>query len=128
MERASRFGSKPTLYPSPTGNDVSVEIIMDGTGPLIGGDAKLSIILKNKSSSQRTASLLYEVMVMYYTGVLKTTLKKDRVPLTLKPQESEWSFTVPPETFFWVLCPKMSELVAAFLKNHLIMRPTSSWC
>uniref|UniRef100_A0A672T7Z5 Protein-glutamine gamma-glutamyltransferase K n=1 Tax=Sinocyclocheilus grahami TaxID=75366 RepID=A0A672T7Z5_SINGR len=89
VERASRFGSKPTLYPSPTGNDVSVEIVMDGTGPCIGGDAKLSIILKNKSSNQRTASLLYEVMVMYYTGVLKSTVKKDRIPVTLKPQETK---------------------------------------
>uniref|UniRef100_A0A8C2DJ03 Protein-glutamine gamma-glutamyltransferase K n=1 Tax=Cyprinus carpio TaxID=7962 RepID=A0A8C2DJ03_CYPCA len=89
VERASRFGTKPTLYPSPTSNDVSVEILMDGAGPLIGGDAKLSIVLKNKSSSQRTASLLYEVMVMYYTGVLKTTVKKDKIPLTLRPQETK---------------------------------------
>ncbi|XP_016102347.1 protein-glutamine gamma-glutamyltransferase K-like [Sinocyclocheilus grahami] len=105
VERASRFGSKPTLYPSPTGNDVSVEIVMDGTGPRIGGDAKLSIVLKNKSSSQRTASLLYEVMVMYYTGVLKTTVKKDKIPLTLKPQETK---TIP-----WTLQYKeyMSHLV-----------------
>uniref|UniRef100_A0A8C1YYE0 Protein-glutamine gamma-glutamyltransferase K n=1 Tax=Cyprinus carpio TaxID=7962 RepID=A0A8C1YYE0_CYPCA len=89
VERASRFGTKPTLYPSPTSNDVSVEILMGGAGPLIGGDAKLSIVLKNKSSSQRTASLLYEVMVMYYTGVLKTTVKKDKIPLTLRPQETK---------------------------------------
>ncbi len=94
METASRFGSKPTLYPSPTDNDVSIEIVMDGTGPRIGGDAKLSIILKNTSSKQRTASLLYEVMVMYYTGVLKDTVKKDRIPIDLKPQESEWSLTI----------------------------------
>lgn len=94
METASRFGSKPTLYPSPTENDVSIEIVMDGTGPRIGGDAKLSIVLKNTSSKQRTASLLYEVMVMYYTGVLKDTVKKDRIPIDLKPQESEWSLTI----------------------------------
>ncbi len=94
METASRFGSKPTLYPLPTDNDVSIEIVMDGTGPRIGGDAKLSIVLKNTSSKQRTASLLYEVMVMYYTGVLKDTVKKDRIPIDLKPQESEWSLTI----------------------------------
>ncbi len=58
----------------------------------------------------------------------KTTVKKGRIPLTLKPEESEWTFTVPPETFFWLLCPKMSELVAAFLKNYLMMRPACSWC
>uniref|UniRef100_A0A8C1K6Y3 Protein-glutamine gamma-glutamyltransferase K n=1 Tax=Cyprinus carpio TaxID=7962 RepID=A0A8C1K6Y3_CYPCA len=105
VERASRFGSKPTLYPSPTGNDVSVEIVMDGAGPRVGGDAKLSIILKNKSSNQRTASLLYEVMVMYYTGVLKATVKKDRIPVTLKPQETK---TIP-----WTLLYKE-------YMNHLV--------
>uniref|UniRef100_A0A673ITC0 Protein-glutamine gamma-glutamyltransferase K n=1 Tax=Sinocyclocheilus rhinocerous TaxID=307959 RepID=A0A673ITC0_9TELE len=89
VETASRFGSKPTLYPSPTVNDVSIEIVMDGAGPRIGGDAKLSIVLKNTSSKQRTASLLYEVMVMYYTGVLKDTVKKDRIPIDLKPQETK---------------------------------------
>lgn len=89
METASRFGSRPTLYPSPTDNDVSVEIVIDGAGPHIGEDAKLSIVLKNKSSKQRTASLLYEVLVMYYTGVLKTTVKKDQISVNLKPQESQ---------------------------------------
>ncbi len=91
---ASCFVSKPALYPSPTDIIVSVEMVMDGTGPHIGGDAKLSIVLKNTSSKQRTASLLYEVMVMYYTGVLKDTVKKDRIPIDLKPQESEWSLTI----------------------------------
>ncbi|KAF4096269.1 protein-glutamine gamma-glutamyltransferase K-like [Onychostoma macrolepis] len=89
VETASRFGSKPTLYPSPTDNDVSIEIVMDGTGPRIGEDAKLSIVLKNTSSKQRTASLLYEVMIMYYTGVLKATVKKDQIPIDLKPQETK---------------------------------------
>ncbi|KAF4096268.1 hypothetical protein G5714_022237 [Onychostoma macrolepis] len=84
---ASCFGSKLALYPSPTDIIMSIEIVMDGAGPRIGGDAKLSIVLKNTSSKQRTASLLYEVMVMYYTGVLKDTVKKDRIPIDLKPQE-----------------------------------------
>ncbi|KAF4096342.1 hypothetical protein G5714_022311 [Onychostoma macrolepis] len=88
VERASRR-LQTDFVSVPTGNDVSVEIVMDGAGPRIGEDAKLSIVLKNKSSSQRTASLLYEVMVMYYTGVLKNTVKKDQIPLTLKPQETK---------------------------------------
>lgn len=89
MGTASRFGSKPTSYPSPTDNDVSIDIVMDGTGPRIGEDAKLFIVLKNTSSKQRTGSLLYEVMVMYYTGVLKDTVKKDRIPIDLKPRETK---------------------------------------
>lgn len=72
---------------------------MDGSGPRIGEDAKLSIILKNKSSQQRTASLLYEVLVMYYTGVMKTTVKKDRIAVDLKPLESQWSLIVKPLKF-----------------------------
>ncbi len=62
---------------------------------------------------------------MYYTGVLKATLKKDRIPLNLKRQKSEWSLTIKQShqrLFFWLLWPKMSELVAAFVKNHLVMR------
>ncbi|KAK7132827.1 hypothetical protein R3I93_019158 [Phoxinus phoxinus] len=105
VERASRFGSKPTLYPSATDNDVSIEIVMEGAGPRIGGDAKLSIVLKNKSSKQRTASMLYEVLVMYYTGVLKTTVKKDRINVDLKPLETK---TIP-----WTLLYKE-------YMNHLV--------
>ncbi len=62
---------------------------MDGAGPHIGEDAKLSIGLKNKSLKQCMASL-----VIYYTGVLKTIVKKDRIPVNLKLQESEWSLTI----------------------------------
>ncbi|XP_077074092.1 protein-glutamine gamma-glutamyltransferase K isoform X1 [Siphateles boraxobius] len=105
VETASRFGSKPILYPSSTENDVSIVIVMDGEGPRIGGDAKLSIVLKNKSSKQRTASLLYEALVMYYTGVLKTTVKKDQIPVDLKPLETK---TIP-----WTLLYKE-------YMNHLV--------
>ncbi|XP_073678916.1 transglutaminase 1 like 4 [Garra rufa] len=96
VETASRFGSKPTLYPEPTEKDVSIEIVMNKQGPRIGDDANLSIVLTNKSSKQRTASLLYEVMVMYYTGVLKDTVKKERIPVDLKPEETKtipWTLT-----------------------------------
>ncbi|RXN11983.1 glutamine gamma-glutamyltransferase [Labeo rohita] len=55
---ASLFGSKPNFYPSPTNNNASFEIIMDGAGPRIVEDVKLSIILKNKS-------LLYEYGLLY---------------------------------------------------------------
>ncbi|XP_051956095.1 protein-glutamine gamma-glutamyltransferase K-like isoform X2 [Xyrauchen texanus] len=87
VETASRYGSKPMVYPSPTANDVTIEIVMEGAGPLIGGDAKLSITLRNNSSVQRTATLLCEVAVMYYTGVLNSTVKKEQIPVVLKPQE-----------------------------------------
>lgn len=81
--------------------------------------------MKNKRSKQHTAGLLYEVMVMYYT-VLQATFKKDWIPLNLKWQKSEWSLTIKQShqrLCFCVLCLKISELVAAFVKNHLVMRP-----
>ncbi|XP_056588343.1 transglutaminase 1 like 4 [Triplophysa dalaica] len=87
VEAASRCGSKPMMYPLSSANDVAVEIIMEGAGPRMGGDAKLSLIVKNRSSVQRSTKLLCEVLVMYYTGVLKASLKKERVPVILKPQE-----------------------------------------
>lgn len=62
---------------------------MSGAGPRIGEDVQLSIVLKNSSSAQRSASLLYEALVMYYTGVLKQSLKKDRITLELQPRETK---------------------------------------
>lgn len=89
VEMASRYGSKPLVYPFPSANDVTIEMGMEGAGPRMGSDARLSVILKNRSSVQRSTTLLCEVKVMYYTGVLKASLKKERVPVTLKPQEGE---------------------------------------
>ncbi|XP_065125186.1 transglutaminase 1 like 4 [Paramisgurnus dabryanus] len=105
VETASRFGSKPMVYPLPSASDVTVEINMEGAGPRVGSDAKLTLILKNKSSVQRTTTLLCEVLVIYYTGVMKTSLKKERVSVVLKPQEVK---SIP-----WIVqyCEYMNQLV-----------------
>ncbi|XP_057176152.1 transglutaminase 1 like 4 [Triplophysa rosa] len=58
VETASRYGSKPMMYPFPSAKDVTVEIIMEGAGPRMGGDAKLSLVLQNRSSVQRNTTLL----------------------------------------------------------------------
>lgn len=102
VETASHYGSKPTVYPSPTANDVTIEIVMEGAGPSIGGDAKLSIVLKNQSAVQRTTTLFCEVAVMYYTGVLKATVKKEQIPVVLKPQEGE-------ELKSWSIKPRLQK-------------------
>uniref|UniRef100_A0A8D0CN88 Protein-glutamine gamma-glutamyltransferase K n=1 Tax=Scleropages formosus TaxID=113540 RepID=A0A8D0CN88_SCLFO len=83
VEIACRYGSKPEVYATPTAEDVSLEVIMDGEGPCMGGDAELSITLQNKSAEPRTATLHSQVTVMYYTGVLKATIKKDSIPVKL---------------------------------------------
>ncbi|XP_051557640.1 protein-glutamine gamma-glutamyltransferase K-like [Myxocyprinus asiaticus] len=93
VETACRYGSKPDMYSSPIAEDVHVEVKMDGEGPRMGGDAKLKIVVKNLSSQPRRTTLNSQVAVMYYTGVLKDTVKKDKLPVELMPNEEkiiEW--------------------------------------
>lgn len=94
METASRYGSKPNVYSSPMAEDVSVEVKMDGEGPRMGADAQLSILVKNLSSQPRRTTLHSQVAVMYYTGVLKGTIKKEQMPVELLPNEGRLSTTV----------------------------------
>uniref|UniRef100_A0A8C2AB47 Protein-glutamine gamma-glutamyltransferase K n=1 Tax=Cyprinus carpio TaxID=7962 RepID=A0A8C2AB47_CYPCA len=77
VETACRYGSKPDIYSSPIAEDVRVEVRMEGEGPRMGGDAQLKIVVKNNSSQPRRTTLHSQVAVMYYTGVLKDTVKKD---------------------------------------------------
>ncbi|XP_019936245.1 protein-glutamine gamma-glutamyltransferase K-like [Paralichthys olivaceus] len=94
VETACRYGSKAAAYSSPTAEDVSVEVTMDGEGPEMGGDAELNITLRNSSSEQRTIILHSQVAVMYYTGVHKATIRKDVADIDVLPNEEnvlEWS-------------------------------------
>uniref|UniRef100_A0A673III6 Protein-glutamine gamma-glutamyltransferase K n=1 Tax=Sinocyclocheilus rhinocerous TaxID=307959 RepID=A0A673III6_9TELE len=93
VETACRYGSKPDVYSSPIAEDVRVEVMMEGEGPRMGGDAQLKIVVKNTSSQPRRTTLHSQVAVMYYTGVLKDTVKKDTLNVELNPQEEkiiEW--------------------------------------
>lgn len=89
VETACRYGTKPDVYSSPTAEDVQVEVRMEGEGPCMGGDAHLKIVVKNLSSQPRRANLHSQVAVMYYTGVLKDTVKKDKLPVALMPNEEK---------------------------------------
>ncbi|CAB1415190.1 unnamed protein product [Pleuronectes platessa] len=94
VETACRYGSKALAYSSPTAEDVSVEVTMDGEGPKMGGDAELTITLRNSSSEQRRIILHGQVAVMYYTGVHKATIRKDVTEVYMLPNEVnvlEWS-------------------------------------
>ncbi|XP_071762552.2 protein-glutamine gamma-glutamyltransferase K [Centroberyx gerrardi] len=95
VETASRYGSKPDVYSTPMAEDVSVEVKMAGEGPRMGADAQLSIVVKNLSSHPRRTTLHSQVAVMYYTGVLKGTVKKDQMSVELMPNEVK--------TIDWVL-------------------------
>uniref|UniRef100_A0A8C6L417 Protein-glutamine gamma-glutamyltransferase K n=1 Tax=Nothobranchius furzeri TaxID=105023 RepID=A0A8C6L417_NOTFU len=95
VETASRYGSKPDVYSAPAAEDVQVEVKIDGEGPRMGSDAKLSIVMKNLSSKARRATLHSQVAVMHYTGVLKNAIKKDQIPVELLPNEEK--------TIEWVL-------------------------
>ncbi len=91
VETASRYGSKPNVYSTAMAEDVSVEVKMEGEGPRMGADAQLSILVKNQSSEPRRATLHSQVAVMYYTGVLKGTIKKEEMPVELQPNEGWFS-------------------------------------
>lgn len=93
VETASRYGSKPDMYSTPKAEDVCIEVKMKGEGPRMGTDAQLSIIVKNMSSQPRRTMLHSQVAVMYYTGVLKGTIKKEQMTVELQPNEEkiiEW--------------------------------------
>ncbi|XP_056271084.1 protein-glutamine gamma-glutamyltransferase K-like isoform X2 [Pseudoliparis swirei] len=87
VETASRYGSKAEAYTSPTAEDVSVVVTMDGEGPKMGGDAGLTVTLRNGSSERRRLVLHSQVAVMYYTGVHKATVRKDETEVDLMPNE-----------------------------------------
>ncbi|XP_006790597.1 protein-glutamine gamma-glutamyltransferase K-like [Neolamprologus brichardi] len=94
VETACSFGSKAKAYSSPTAQDVSLEVTLDGDGPKMGKDAELMIKLKNSSSQQRSVSLHSQVSVMYYTGVHKATVRTDTTDIEVLPNEEkilEWA-------------------------------------
>ncbi|XP_070764611.1 protein-glutamine gamma-glutamyltransferase K-like [Enoplosus armatus] len=94
VETACSYGSKAEAFSSPTAEDVSVEVTMEGEGPKMGGDAELTIMLRNSSSEQRKVVLHSQVAVMYYTGVHKDTFRKDRTDVDMLPNEEkilEWT-------------------------------------
>ncbi|KAJ3599729.1 hypothetical protein NHX12_033685 [Muraenolepis orangiensis] len=96
VETASRYGSKPEAYLAPTVEDVSVRVAMDGEGPRMGGDADLTITFTNASSEPRTVVLHSQVAVMYYTGVHKATVQRDRTEVDLLPAgvtDVEWTLS-----------------------------------
>ncbi|KAG7323416.1 hypothetical protein KOW79_013118 [Hemibagrus wyckioides] len=95
VETATRYGSKPNIYPASVAKDVTLEVTMEGEGPRMGEDAKLYINLKNDSSSMRNTILHGQVAVMYYTGVQKAMVKKDDTAVELKPNEVQ--------TLEWIL-------------------------
>uniref|UniRef100_A0A671UGU3 Protein-glutamine gamma-glutamyltransferase K n=1 Tax=Sparus aurata TaxID=8175 RepID=A0A671UGU3_SPAAU len=94
VETACSYGSKAEAYSSPTAADVTVEVTMDGEGPKMGGDAELTIMLRNSSSEERKIILHSQAAVMYYTGVHKATVRKDETDVDLLPNEEkalEWT-------------------------------------
>ncbi|XP_022534619.2 protein-glutamine gamma-glutamyltransferase K [Astyanax mexicanus] len=89
VETACRYGSKPEAYSSPVAEDVNVEVKVDGDGLSMGGDAVLKFVVKNQSDQLRKTTLNSQVAVMYYTGVLKGTVKAEKLPIELKPNEEK---------------------------------------
>ncbi|MBN3283191.1 TGM1 glutamyltransferase, partial [Polyodon spathula] len=95
VETACRYGTKPDVYSIRQVADVSVEVSTDGAELQMGQDASIRITLRNKSQSARSVVLHGQIAVMYYTGVIKATVKKDTINTDLLPGEEK--------TVKWVL-------------------------
>ncbi|KAK3518803.1 hypothetical protein QTP70_014891, partial [Hemibagrus guttatus] len=96
VETASRYGSKPNTYPRPMASDVTLQVAVKGKGPWVGEDAQLSFTLENSCTEKRSIELYCQVAIMYYTGVLKGTVKKDEIAVKLKSKEvHSLDWTVP---------------------------------
>lgn len=89
VETACSYGSKAEAFSAPTAEDVTITVALDGEGPFMGQDAELSIVLRNSSSQQRTLDLHSQASVMYYTGVHKATVRRDRTDVDILPNEGE---------------------------------------
>lgn len=89
METACSYGSKAEAFSAPTAEDVTITVALDGEGPAMGQDADLSITLQNSSSERRTLDLHSQASVMYYTGVHKATVRRDRADVEILPSEGE---------------------------------------
>ncbi|TSL61139.1 Protein-glutamine gamma-glutamyltransferase K [Bagarius yarrelli] len=89
VETATRYGSKPNIYPPPEATDVTLEVTMEGEGPRMGEDVLLLLNLTNNSSEKRNVFLHSQMSVMYYTGVQKAIVKKDDIELEVNPEVVE---------------------------------------
>ncbi|KAM9439389.1 protein-glutamine gamma-glutamyltransferase K-like [Clarias gariepinus] len=89
VETACRYGTKPNVYASTGTDDVCMEVRVEGEGPRMGSDANLKIVLKNQSEKPRKTTLHSQVAVMYYTGVLKDTVKSEKISVDLLPNEEK---------------------------------------
>lgn len=90
VETACKYGSKAAAYSSSSAEDVSLKVSMDGKGPKMGQDADLSITMLNSSAEQRTIVLHSQVSVMYYTGVHKAIIGRDRTDVNIQPNEGKF--------------------------------------
>lgn len=89
METACSYGSKAEAFAAPTAEDIAVTVALDGEGPAMGQNAELSIEVRNGSSEKRTLDLHSQASVMYYTGVHKATVRRDRTDVDILPSEGE---------------------------------------
>ncbi|KAF7696284.1 hypothetical protein HF521_006378 [Silurus meridionalis] len=96
VETASSYGSRPNTYPCAVDKDVTLAVTVDEVGQWVGEDARLSFIVNNGSSETRSIKLYCQVAIMYYTGVLKGTVKKEEISVKLNPKEVKTQvWTVP---------------------------------
>ncbi|XP_043914271.1 protein-glutamine gamma-glutamyltransferase K-like [Protopterus annectens] len=87
VETASKYGNKPSIYiDSDMPSDVGIEVQTDEKTTM-GSDVVLCVGLTNKSNEQRFVTLFINTAMMYYTGVLKESFRKEEKAVQLSPYE-----------------------------------------
>ncbi|XP_078394437.1 protein-glutamine gamma-glutamyltransferase K-like, partial [Cetorhinus maximus] len=89
VETACRHGSRPETYADQcTASDVEVTVHTDD-GIIMGSDFTVTVGVANAGSQCRSLTLFVQAVVMYYTGVAKGSLKKDKRDVLLEPHEKK---------------------------------------
>ncbi|XP_043540548.1 protein-glutamine gamma-glutamyltransferase K-like, partial [Chiloscyllium plagiosum] len=83
---ACRHGSRPETYGDECACDVDVTVSTED-GVIMGQDFTVTVSLTNTSSECRSLTLLVQAVVMYYTGVVKGTFKRDKHEVLLEPHK-----------------------------------------
>ncbi|XP_078469803.1 protein-glutamine gamma-glutamyltransferase K-like isoform X1 [Lampetra planeri] len=92
VEMACRYGTKPSLLAEALGSRPNHDVVLEVTAPpdgalTMGRDVALGVRLKNHSvdGEERRVSLLLHCDALFYTGVVRSAVKRQRFDVDLPP-------------------------------------------
>lgn len=90
VENAVQYGTKPDTYqPEDSVVMKDVEFSIETVDKLyIGSDFEVEIPLKNNSGEERHVNLFVNLQMCFYTGVLASRLKSEKLQVTIPPNGS----------------------------------------